>query len=167
MRYTVEDGWIHMENGDSFPLKDGIPRRKHMNKRKKSGKFSRDKGKRFELSIANMLKTRGFNAKRGIQFRGGGEEQPDIICELLDFIHFELKAVERFNLNDAIKQAITDKKNGQIPAVVHKKNNETPTVSLPLLDFINILQWALNRLDNLNTLDLSKYRADKEKEGAL
>ena len=51
----------------------------------------------------------------------------------------EAKNQEKFNLNEAMKQAITNSKDGRIPMVVFSKNQDDVYVSLKFIDLINLL----------------------------
>jgi hypothetical protein len=82
---------------------------------------SRDKGKRGERELAAFLREHGFDARRGQQFAGGADS-PDIISELLDWPHIEVKRVERLNLIDACAQAEGDC-GGKHWVVTHRRNH--------------------------------------------
>ena len=68
---------------------------------------SREKGKRGERQWRDELRARGYSARRGQQF-SGSPESPDVICDDLAWLHFEVKAVERLNIEDAMDQARRD-----------------------------------------------------------
>ena len=68
---------------------------------------SREKGKRGERLWRDELRACGYSAKRGQQF-SGSPDSPDVVCAELDWIHFEVKAVERLNIEDAMEQARKD-----------------------------------------------------------
>ena len=68
---------------------------------------SREKGKRGERQWRDELRAHGYTARRGQQF-SGSPESPDVICDELDWLHFEVKAVERLNIEDAMEQARRD-----------------------------------------------------------
>jgi len=55
---------------------------------------SREKGKRGERQWRDELRANGYAARRGQQFAGSAES-PDVVCDSLPWIHFEVKAVER------------------------------------------------------------------------
>lgn len=98
---------------------------------------SRDKGKRGERELAAFLRANGFDARRGQQFAGGADS-PDIISELLKWLHIEVKRVERLNLIDACAQAEGDC-GGKRWVVIHRRNHApwlfTGRLDI-LLDFI-------------------------------
>lgn len=91
---------------------------------------SRAKGARFERSLANILKKDyGYDCRRGQQYCGANGDA-DVVG--LTGIHIEAKAVERLNIYDAISQAKRDAREGELPAVFHKKNNCEILVTMPL-----------------------------------
>lgn len=105
-------------------------------------KNSRTKGKVGELELAHYLSDRGFPARRGQQFSGGGES-PDIVCPALrDGIgaHIEAKRVERLNVDLAIEQCIRDS-GGLAGAhlVMHRRNKKPWLVTLPLDEFLALV----------------------------
>jgi len=83
---------------------------------------SRAKGARGEREFAGLLRDHGLVAYRGQQFRGGADS-PDVVCESLPDIHFEVKRVQRLDLVAAMAQAIRDAGN-KTPVVAHRRNNE-------------------------------------------
>src|SRR5579862_8384709 len=68
---------------------------------------SREKGKRGERQWRDELRLNGYRARRGQQF-SGSPDSPDVVCDELRWIHFEVKAVERLNIEDAMEQARRD-----------------------------------------------------------
>jgi hypothetical protein len=68
---------------------------------------SREKGKRGERQWRDELRANGYAARRGQQFAGSAES-PDVVCDSLPWIHFEVKAVERLNIEEAMEQARND-----------------------------------------------------------
>lgn len=120
---------------------------------RKMGRYSRDKGKRFERFIANKLKERGFNARRGQQFKGTTDSH-DVECQELPMMNIEAKAVERLNIEVAMEQARADTEVGNIPIVIHKKVHKRPLVTMELEHWIDLVQWARNEVDSLNNLDM-------------
>src|SRR5262245_49571198 len=93
---------------------------------------SRQKGARGERAWRDELGANGYAARRGQQF-SGSPDSPDVVCPALPWIHFEVKAVERLNIEDAMEQAkrdaqsdgkwqMADGKGGKIPIVAHRRN---------------------------------------------
>ena len=68
---------------------------------------SREKGKRGERQWRDELRANGYGARRGQQFSGSADS-PDVVCDALSWIHFEVKAVERLNIEEAMEQARRD-----------------------------------------------------------
>lgn len=102
------------------------------------GKAEREKGKRGEREVSNILKEYGYTqAKRGVQYHGG-PDSPDVVG--IPGIHFEVKRVETLNLKAAIKQSVNDAADDEIPVVVHRKSREPWYVTLSLEDFIPLVQ---------------------------
>lgn len=98
---------------------------------------SRNKGKRGELELARTLRDHGYDAKRGQQYKGGGDS-PDVLG--LPGIHIECKRVERLNLTAAYQQSLHDAAGGEIPAVFHKRNREPWLVTVTLEDFLKLYE---------------------------
>lgn len=107
------------------------------------GKASRDKGKRGERELASKLREYGFDARRGVQYRGGSDS-PDVIG--LDGVHIEVKRVERLSLYDALSQSKGEAGAGEMPVVMHRRNNCEWVVIQPLEDWINL--YKNGGLDN-------------------
>ena len=85
------------------------------------GKASRDKGKRGELEAAHLLEdVWGVRAKRGQQHQGG-DDSPDVRTAM-DGVTFEVKRRERISVYDALDQAYGDCGDGQIPALLYRRN---------------------------------------------
>lgn len=102
-------------------------------------KASRDKGKRGERELAELLRSYGLTARRGVQYQGG-PDSPDVVCAELPWVHFEVKRTERFKLDEALLQAQAECNEGQIPVVVHRKNRTEWCAVLPFA----CLMWLLN-----------------------
>ena len=96
---------------------------------------SRQKGKAGELELAHKLKEYGYDAKRSVQYNGK-DGQADVLG--LPSIHIECKRVEQLNLYNAMDQAKRDAKNGDKPAVFHRKNRCNWLVTMELDDFMGI-----------------------------
>lgn len=97
---------------------------------------SRRKGAEGERELASLLKTYGFDARRGQQYRGGGDS-PDVIG--LPGVHIECKRVERLNIENAMAQSRRDAKDTEdIPVVMHRRNRERWKVTMDLDEFMNM-----------------------------
>ena len=102
---------------------------------------SRQKGKRGELEFARLLRDHGFDARRGQQYSGANVDS-DVIG--VDGLHFEVKRVEKLNLQDACDQARRDARPGEIPVVAHRKNNCPWLITLPADDFFEMIKEWIN-----------------------
>lgn len=102
-------------------------------------KLSRDKGKRGELEVAHLLTEAGFKARRGQQFKGGGDS-PDVVCEALPGYHIEVKRVEAFALYPALEQAMADGHEKDKPLVFHRRNGKPWVVVLRAEDFLELVK---------------------------
>jgi Holliday junction resolvase len=96
---------------------------------------SRSKGKRGELELAKYLRDRGFEARRGQQFAGGGDS-PDVLG--IPGVHIECKRVEAGSLYSWLDQAKRDAGN-KTPVVMHRRNNQDWVAILSLNDFLTLL----------------------------
>lgn len=97
---------------------------------------SRAKGKRGELTAVHALNDMGFNTHRTQQFCG---KAGNADVEGIPGCHLEIKNVERLNIYEAMEQADRDRREDEIPTVIHKKNNKPFLVTIKLSDS---LEWA-------------------------
>lgn len=81
---------------------------------------SRRKGADYEREIARKLREYGYNARRGQQYSGLNGDA-DVIG--LDGIYLECKRTEKTDLYSWIAQANRDAREGELPVVLHRKNN--------------------------------------------
>ena len=102
---------------------------------------SREKGKRGERQWRDELRANGYAARRGQQF-SGSPDSPDVVCEALSWAHFEVKAVERLNIEDAMDQARRDAA-AKAPFVVHKRNFRPWLVTMEAETFFRLLRGDL------------------------
>lgn len=107
---------------------------------------ARAKGASFERTIANILKERGYDAKRQIQFGFGSHDNPDV-KHSLEGLHFECKAVENLNLYKAMEQSKKDCEGTDLkPTVVHKKNRKDILITLKFDDFLDLYEEIFDNL---------------------
>ena len=100
---------------------------------------SRAKGKRFELTLARMLRSDGYEARRGHQFSGANGDA-DVVG--LPGIHIEAKHAEQFRIYDWMDQAKRDARDGELPAVFFKKNNSPVLVTMTYDDWMQLYKEA-------------------------
>ncbi len=106
---------------------------------------SREKGKRGERQWRDELRANGYDARRGQQFCGSADS-PDVVCADLGWIHFEVKAVEKLNIWDAMDQARQDTSvsaNGKVPIVAHKRNFRPWLITMGAETFFKLLRGDL------------------------
>lgn len=96
---------------------------------------SRNKGAAGERELANILKQYGYDCRRGQQYCGANGDA-DVIG--LPGIHIECKRVERLNIHDAMDQAVKDSREGELPAVFHRKNRKDWLVTMLLDNWMNL-----------------------------
>jgi len=101
---------------------------------------SKDKGARGERELANKLKEYGFDCRRGQQYCGANGDA-DVVG--LDGVHIEVKRTERLSLYDALAQAKHDARGGEMPVVMHRKNNCEWVVIQPLEDWIELYKEGM------------------------
>ena len=102
---------------------------------------SRQKGAAGERELAKTLREYGYDCRRGQQYCGANGDA-DVIG--LPGIHIECKRVERLNIDEAMLQAIRDRREGEYPAVFHRKNNGKWMVTMLLDDWQEIYrEWRV------------------------
>lgn len=106
---------------------------------------SKRKGKNGELEAVRFLRAMGYEVHRTAQFNGNTEEGAADIAGMPG-IHWEVKRVQRLNIDDALNQAIRDAKTqgkGDIPIVLHRKNHAAWKVTMDAEDFCNnfLREW--------------------------
>ena len=98
---------------------------------------SKQKGARFERTLAKAFTEQGYKARRTQQYCGATEEASDVVG--LPYIHVEAKHYARQAFSyDWIYQAKREAKNGNIPAVFHKTDNHEILVTMTLDDWFTI-----------------------------
>ena len=101
---------------------------------------SKQKGARFERQLASKFREHGYEARRTAQYCGNTGDASDVVG--LPGIHIEAKHQERMSLYDWMEQAKRDARQGELPAVFHKKNNAEILVSMELADWIKLYrEW--------------------------
>lgn len=98
---------------------------------------SKQKGARFERSLASKFRDYGYDARRTAQYCGNTGDASDVVG--LPGLHIEAKHQERMQLYEWMSQAKRDSEGtGRLPAVFHKKNNAEILVTMTLDDFMNL-----------------------------
>lgn len=96
---------------------------------------SREKGKRYERHVAGLFKSEGYNARRGQQYSGANGDA-DVIG--VKGMHIECKHQERMQLYDWMSQAKSDAREGEIPCVIHRRNNCADLVTMEFNEWIKL-----------------------------
>ena len=102
---------------------------------------SKQKGARFERSLASKFKEYGYEARRTAQYCGNTGDASDVVG--LPGIHIEAKHQERMQLYDWMDQAKRDSESTEnMPVVFHKKNNAEILVSMRFEDWMKLYnEW--------------------------
>ena len=98
---------------------------------------SRRKGAEGERELARTLREYGYGSRRGQQYCGANGDA-DVVG--LPGVHIECKRVEKLNISEAMRQSQRDSREGELPAVFHRKNREQWLVTMPLDDWIKLYQ---------------------------
>jgi hypothetical protein len=101
---------------------------------------SRAKGQRGERQWRDQIRAAGWQAERGVQF-AGGPWSPDVRTNMP--FHFEVKAVEKLNLESACVQAETDARGEKPWIVAHKRNCGGWKVTMAAETFFSLCRGAL------------------------
>lgn len=105
--------------------------------------MQREKGARFERTVASLFKDWGYKAFRTAQYEGKSGNCADV--EGVPGLHIECKHCEKMQLYSWMEQADRDNnasKKRAIPVVIHKANNKPILVTLHAEDFIQIYkEW--------------------------
>ena len=112
--------------------------------------YSRNKGKRGELEVAELIREFGFEARRGQQFKGGAESAD--VEHNIPGVHVEVKRVEAFGLYQAMEQSRTDAGEDKTPTVFHRRSGEEWVTVLPARDFLQIMKEYCDMQDKLAAL---------------
>ena len=109
---------------------------------------SKDKGARFERTLAKLFREYGYDqARRTAQYCGNTGDASDVVG--LPYLHIEAKHQEAMRLYEWMAQAIRDAEangKGHIPAVFHKKNNADILVTMRLDDFMQLYrEWEAGK----------------------
>jgi Holliday junction resolvase len=109
---------------------------------------SKAKGVRGELKFCKLCHENGFEeVRRSAQYCGNTGDAADVVG--LPYLHVEVKAVEKLNLREAMRQAIHDAKEegrGNIPIVAHKKSNRPWLITIGAKDFFEIYSAYLEKM---------------------
>ena len=122
---------------------------------------SKRKGKKGELYVVNRFKEEGYDCNRTAQFKGNTGRADDI--EGIDYIHAEVKFVEKLNLIEAMNQAVRDSLASYrkaMPTVFHKKNYHELMVTMRFTDWIKLYNeyYSSMKLKELENIEFEGER---------
>lgn len=110
------------------------------------GKYQREKGKRGERELVNLLKSYGYDCHRGQQYCGINGNA-DVVG--LPEIYIECKRVERISIDAAMEQAINNAQESQrYPTVFHRKDRRDWLVTMRFIDWIRLYKGYLYSMKN-------------------
>ncbi len=96
---------------------------------------SRRKGKNGELEAAKILNDLlpHAEARRSQQFKGD-KTAADLTCPGLPNMQFEIKRRQSMNLHTVMKKSLEDCGDGDVPVILHRKDNEEWLMTIRLED---------------------------------
>ena len=109
-------------------------------------KMSKDKGKRGELEVAAIIRSHGFEARRGQQ-RRGGPDSPDVIHSIPN-VHVEVKFRQRVSLYEALDKA-AEEALGEVPVIFHRPVRKGWLITMNADDFLRIMRAVQARDGNI------------------
>lgn len=101
------------------------------------GKMQREKGKRGEREVVDLIKRYGFEARRGQQFKGGADS-PDVVHDI-PHVFVEVKYREKFSLYPALEQA-REEAGGDVPVVFHRRSGKPWVAIMDARDFLKAME---------------------------
>ncbi len=101
-------------------------------------KLSRDKGKRGEREVAAIIRSHGFEARRGQQNRGGGDS-PDVIHSIPN-VYIEVKFREQLNVYDALARVEEEAPLENVSVVFHRRKRTGWVVSMDADEFLKLME---------------------------
>ena len=108
------------------------------------GSLSKQKGNRYERTIANCYRAHGFEAKRGLQSRDGSDAA-DVVLQIPIWV--ECKHYKQGNwIFDAYAQALAAAPGGSLLVVHAHCDNGPHLVALSAFNYFRLLDAAAARL---------------------
>src|SRR4029077_3878397 len=124
-----------------------------------TGRGKKQKGKRGEREAADVLRSFGWQAKRGMSFLG----EPDIVTNFP--MHVEVKYQERLNIFAALAQAeqyvIDKKQEPHLYSVFFRKNDGEWYAAIPLRNLLCMasLTEAVAKLNIEGKIELKEQKS--------
>lgn len=101
---------------------------------------SRTKGAAGERELAKILKSHGYDCRRGQQYCGVNGDA-DVIG--LEGVHIECKRVEKLNIYTAMEQSQRDARDREVPVVMHRRNRKPWLVTMELESWLELYRkWT-------------------------
>lgn len=122
---------------------------------------SRQKGKTGERELAKVLRSYGYDARRGVQYSGLMGDA-DVVG--VDGLHIECKRAEQVRDEVFLQQAERDARKGTIPVVMYRRNGENWKATLRLNMFM-IIWNELTDLQKERIKEKVKLSVKSEKNG--
>lgn len=125
---------------------------------------SKKKGKTGELEVVKILRSRGFDCRRSVQYNGRAPEgEADVIG--LPGVHIEVKRVQSgfTAIHKAMDQAIRDRKDPLMPAVFHRQNRRPWLVTMRLADWLAMYEAAEHTARAIEYFLLEGENAEEKK----
>ncbi len=104
------------------------------------GKASRNKGAGAEREIVQILKARGHEVRRAAYSGALAHEKGDVVG--LDGLHMEVKRCEKLQIPAWTRQAESQCKPDEIPAVIYRSSREPWRISIPFDRFMDLWEDA-------------------------
>ena len=121
---------------------------------------SKDKGKRGEREVAELIRQYGFEARRSAQYCGNTGDAADITTDLP--YHIEVKHQETLQIDKWWEQATHDaKENGREPILVFRKNKQKWRVIMDFEKFLDLQKIVLVKSAECDKVELTKDNSDK------
>ena len=99
------------------------------------GSGAKAKGASAEREVAKILQEHGYDSHRGMVCY----HEPDIVGGVPG-LHLEVKRQEQVRLTDWMAQSDAQKRAGEIPTVVHRKNREEWLITMKFEDFLEFIK---------------------------
>ena len=114
---------------------------------------SRAKGAKGERELANILKDRGYNTRRGQQYCGSNGDA-DVVG--VPGLHIEVKRTEKCMPYKYLDQATSDARDDELPVVFHRQNNKEWIAILSMDYFMDLFEMAQGKNWDKETNNLYK-----------
>ena len=101
-----------------------------------------------ELEVAAIIRSHGFEARRGQQHRGG-PDSPDVVSSIPN-TYIEVKFREQLNVYEALAQAEKEARLTEVPVVFHRRKRTGWVVSLDADEYLKLMEKFCYMASELN-----------------